>query len=147
MKFPRILTCLFYMTRPSKHSFLREVICARDTASLDFKKAKELIVQNLFAGMAEYNPFGPRDGEYKTYQKLKWIGNNLAACQNEIEQIEAHSVILSRILKWVQTAHSLRVQDCENRRYDQYRMKCAREAAIRANDERTEKMNAALEEA
>lgn len=95
--------------------------------------------------MSLYNPFGPRDGEYMTYQKLKWISNNLSHPSND--KVEEHSVVLTKIWKWTSIAHNLRVQDCENRRSEQYRKNVAREAAIRADAERTEKMNVTLEEA
>jgi hypothetical protein len=142
MKFQRILQSLFFLLR-----YKREDICARDTACLEFKKAKALINNDLFQAMAAYNPFGAREGEYREYQRLRWISNNLASYQSEGEQVEAHSVILAKILKWVQTALNLRVQDCEARRYEQHRKKTAREAAIKADGERTDKMNQALEEA
>lgn len=63
--------------------YSREDICLRDTARLDFKKASALINDDLFKAMTLYDPQGPRDGEYKTYQRLKWIFKNLHAHTNE----------------------------------------------------------------
>ena len=55
--------------------------------------------------------------------------------------------MLGKIYRWVQTALSQRRGDVEMRRSIQHQMKMARDAAIRTDAERTEKMNAQLEEA
>ena len=47
----------------------------------------------------------------------------------------------------MQTASALRRSDCEMRRAIKNQLRKEREAAIKADNERTEKMNAALEEA
>lgn len=78
IKFPRVLQCLFFLLRYS-----REDICERETARLEFKKAAALINEDLFKTMTLYDPQGPRDGEYKTYQRLKWINTNLHAYSTE----------------------------------------------------------------
>lgn len=31
------------------------------------------MVDNLYKKMREYDPFGPKEGEYKVYQKLDWL--------------------------------------------------------------------------
>jgi len=33
--------------------------------------------------MSQYNPFGPKEGEYKTYQKLEYIKSNLKGITEE----------------------------------------------------------------
>ena len=62
IKMPRVLQVLFYMLR-----FEREDICERDTNKLDFKKASAFIGDDLFKKMAEYNPLGQREQEFKEY--------------------------------------------------------------------------------
>ena len=112
---------------------------------LDVKKARNLIDEQLFKAMSDYNPQGPKKDLYKAYQKLKWINTNLYTYS--AEQIEEHSVVLCKIWKWVQAAVTLRRANVEKRRSIQLRMKKDREDAIKADQERTEKMNTALEEA
>lgn len=62
IKMPRVLQVLFYML-----GFEREDICERDTNKLDFKKASAFIGDDLFKRMAQYNPLGQRQQEFKEY--------------------------------------------------------------------------------
>ena len=68
LKMPRVLQTLFYLLR-----YTREEICERGTNKLDFKKVKQLMNDDLFKRMSEYEPFGQSEEEYKVYQKLKFI--------------------------------------------------------------------------
>ena len=78
---------------------------------LDFKKVKNLINDELFAAMGGYNPYGPHEDEYKPYQKLSWLQANIAKFEDN-DKIEEYSLILSKILKWVQMAIETRAADC-----------------------------------
>ena len=56
LKMPRVLQALFYLLK-----YDREMICERDTNKLDFKKAKNMISEDLFERMSKYNPLGERE--------------------------------------------------------------------------------------
>ena len=62
MKLPRVLQTLFYLL-----GYTREEVCERDTNKLDFKKVKNLINDDLFKAMSQYNPVGSRESEFKEY--------------------------------------------------------------------------------
>jgi len=94
MKMPRVLQALFYMLR-----FSREEICERDTNKLDFKKAKQLISEDLFEKMAKYNPLGQSEEEYKEYQKLGFLKKTIESVEEE--KVDEYSVILGRIHRWI----------------------------------------------
>lgn len=108
IKNPRVLQSLFYFL-----GYTREQICERNTNSLDFKKAKELINEQLFQKIAAYNPQGQRDGEFKEYQKLSFIKKNLEV---EEEKVEEFSLVMVKILRWLLLAIELRVEDIVRRR-------------------------------
>lgn len=94
MKMPRILQTLFYVL-----SYDREEICVRDTNSLDFKKAKTLIGEDLFERMGKYNPLGQSENEYKEYQKLTFLKRNIESMEEE--KVDEYSIILGRIHRWI----------------------------------------------
>lgn len=62
LKMPRVLQVLFYLLK-----YDRELICEVGTNKLDFKKAKQLIGEDLFERMSKYNPLGQREDSFKVY--------------------------------------------------------------------------------
>jgi len=62
IKYPRVFQTLFYVL-----GYDREQICERDTNALNFKLAKKLINEELFTKIGNYEPLGPRVGEFKLY--------------------------------------------------------------------------------
>ena len=73
IKFPRILQSLFYILKRNE----RELICDNDTNKLSWKKARKFFQSSgedsIYHQMNEYWPIGPKEGEFKEYQKLKFI--------------------------------------------------------------------------
>ena len=118
IKFPRVLQTLLFMLK-----YTREEICERDTCKLDFKKVKALINEKLLSQMSNYNPSGPRDGQFKVYQKLRWLNANLP----KFDEVEEHSLILSKIYQWVQQGLNVRKWDIEHRMGLYYDAKAERE--------------------
>jgi len=45
--------------------YKREDLCERDTNKLEWKKAKNYINEDFFKKIGEYNPFGPKEDEFK----------------------------------------------------------------------------------
>ena len=109
MKMPRVLQTLFYML-----GCTREEICERDTNMLDFKKVKRMIDDDLFIGMSKFNAFGPREDDFKEYQKLSFLQKNIESMEEE--KVDEYSVILGRIHRWITQALDLRIEDVRNRR-------------------------------
>jgi len=94
IKHPRVLQTLFYML-----GYTREQICERGTNALDFKLTKELINEQLFQKMGTYKPDGPRDGEFKDYQKISFLKRNIQDLDEE--KVEDFSMMLGKVLKWI----------------------------------------------
>jgi hypothetical protein len=69
----RVFQTVFYLL-----GYTREEVCERDTNKLEWKKAKNLINEDFFHKLGAYNPFGPKEGEFKDYQKLKFLKRNIA---------------------------------------------------------------------
>ena len=63
MKYQKVLQCLFYLLKYQD----REAICERGTNKLSWKKAKNLLTDDLLSKMAEYWPPGPKEEEYREY--------------------------------------------------------------------------------
>jgi len=59
---PRVFQTVFYLLKYS-----REEICERDTNMIEWKKAKNLITEDFFKRIGEYNPFGPKHDDYRLF--------------------------------------------------------------------------------
>lgn len=64
--------------------------------------------------MNNYWPIGPKDGEFKEYQKLKFIQTNID--QINEEDVDEYSMTLGKIFRWVLMALELRIEDVTNRK-------------------------------
>jgi hypothetical protein len=72
IKKPRIFQSIFYLLR-----YTREQICERDTNKLEWKKAKQLLNEDFFKRIGEYDPYGPKEDEFAAYQRLRFIDRNV----------------------------------------------------------------------
>ena len=71
MKFKRIYQSLFYLIQYQD----REGICEDFTNKFSWIKSRKffkinienVMDDNVYKYMSQYNPFGPKDGEYKSY--------------------------------------------------------------------------------
>lgn len=131
IKNPRVLQSLFYFL-----GYTREQICDRGTNALDFKLAKDLINEQLFQKIQAYNPNGRNDGEFKDYQKLGFVKKNLDL---EEEKVEEFSLVMVKLLKWLNLAIELRCEDIVKRRDTVELAKQDRENCIRLEAARKER--------
>ena len=77
IKFRRIFQSLFYLLKFQD----RDTICTNDTNMLEWKKIRPFLKinlenkdkDNLYMRMTKYCPFGPKEDEYKEYQKIHFI--------------------------------------------------------------------------
>ena len=83
---------------------------------------------NIYKKMKEYNPFGPKEGEFKVYQKLSFLKSNLEEITEE--QVDEYSVTLGKLFRWLHMAIDMRVQDILGRREKKVKERKLREAAI-----------------
>jgi len=117
--------------------YTREEICERGTNALDFKLTKELINESLFQKMNNYNPSGQREGEFKEYQKISFLKNNIKDIDEE--KVEDFSLVLGKVLKWIQLALEIRCEDVVTRRDNVEYIKQDRAQAELAEAERSRK--------
>lgn len=112
VKHRRVLQTLFYLL-----GYEREQVCERDTNSLDFKKAKELLDDHFLMRMQQYNPCGERPSDqftFHSYQKLSFLKQNIADIEDD--KVEEFSVVMLKLLKWMQLAIEIRIDDVVRRR-------------------------------
>jgi len=95
--------------------------------------------------MADYWPPGPKDEEYREYEKLKFIQANLAGLNEE--QVDDYSTALGRVLRWINMAIELRIEDVKQRRAAKRQADAERKEATEKERERTDRRTAAFEEA
>ena len=77
IKYKRIFQSLFYLLQYAS----REDISQHDTNNLQWKKCRGFMkanfedkdTKNIYTSMAKYDPYGPKTGEYKDYEKLFFI--------------------------------------------------------------------------
>lgn len=125
----RVFQTVFYLLK-----YTREEICERDTNKLEWKKAKKLLDEEFFRRLGTYNPYGPKEDEYKPYQRLKFLKRNIA--QYEPEHVDDYSIALGKLFRWLQAALELREEDVVLRREQIQKLKEERQAAIDAAAER-----------
>ena len=127
--FPRIFQAIFYLL-----GFSREEICEENTNKLQWKKAKELINDEFFLKLFKYQPVGPKEGEYKPYQKINYLESLISEIDQE--KVEAYSHTFVRLLDWVRMAMSVRRENVVKRILNNQRLKEEREHAEELEAER-----------
>lgn len=146
IKMARVFQSVFYLL-----GYKREEICEKDTNKLEWKRAKLIIQANdgndFFKRLGEFNPFGSKDGEYKAYQKLKFIKQNVKRYETTADALEEYSVPLARLFKWLQMSVDYRQLDVLARRDQKQKLKEERKLAEEAFAERERLRAEALEAA
>jgi len=148
VKMPKVFQALFYLL-----GYKREEICERDTNKLEWKKARQVLLgpnqdgAEFFHRIGEYNPFGPKEEQFKLYQKLRFLRKTLKKNEQEIEKIEEYSIPLSKLFKWMLYSIELRGQDVIHRRELKNKLKEERKVAEEAANERERLRREACENA
>jgi hypothetical protein len=146
IKMSRVFQSVFYLL-----GYSREEICERETNKLEWKKAKQLIAANegadFFKRLGEFNPFGPKDAQFKAYQKLKFIKQNTKRYETALDALEEYSVPLARLFKWLLMSVEYRQLDVLARRDQKQKLKEERKLAEEAFAERERLRAEALEAA
>lgn len=84
--------------------------------------------------MFKYNPVGPKEQEFKPYQKVNFIEKLVADI--DIEAVEGYSLTLVKMLSWVRLAIEVRRENVIKRILNIKRLKAEREAALEQEKER-----------
>lgn len=107
IKFPRIWQSLIYLLKFKEQS----QVCERDTNKLSWKITKQLIdcegEGTIFKKVGDYWPFGPKGDEYKEYQKLLFVKDNIDSVAEEA--VVEHSAALAKLYTWIVHAIELRI--------------------------------------
>ena len=144
IKYPRIFQALIYLL----HFHTREQICERETNKLQWKNTATFMINNspesIFYKMNEYWPIGPKEGEYKEYQKLKFIRENLEGVNEE--DVDEYSITLGKIYRWLLMALELRIEDVTNRKKQKEKEREYRADAMEREAERVERFGTQLQE-
>lgn len=64
--------------------------------------------------MGSYQPLGSRDGEFKEFQKISFLKNNIKDIDEE--KVQDFSLVMCKLLNWIQLALEIRCEDVVNRR-------------------------------
>lgn len=81
---------------------------------MDFKLTKEHINESLFQKMGHYQPGGSRGGDFKEYQKISFLRQNIKDLDQE--KVEDFSLVMGKLLQWIQLALEMRCEDVVSRR-------------------------------
>jgi hypothetical protein len=49
--------------------------------------------------MNEYSPYGPKKGEFKDYQKIKFLQRNIGSI--DVKYVDEYSLTLGKLLRWL----------------------------------------------
>jgi hypothetical protein len=133
VKMPRVFQAIFYLL-----GYTREEICERDTNKLEWKKARLVMLgashdgAEFFQRLAEYNPFGAKDGQFKAYQKLRFLKKLIRRHEQQPEQVDEYSIPLGKLFKWLLYTIELRAADVVHRRELKNKLKEERKVAEEA---------------
>jgi hypothetical protein len=107
VKYLRILQTATYLLKFQE----KEAVCEKYTNKLSWNLIKVFFElkndQSIYAAIAKYEPFGPKADEYKEYQKLCYLQDNLAGITQE--ELDEYSAALGRLFKWLSFALELRI--------------------------------------
>ena len=108
IKFPRVWQAVFYLL-----GYEREQICWDGTNMLWWKKAHKLVDEDFLAKLMAYNPIGAKPGDYKAYQICNFLETYLEGITQD--DVDAYSLALGRLYRWVTLALEARHDDCLRR--------------------------------
>jgi len=91
---PKILQALMYML-----GFTREEICQPNSQLFFWKKAKELIKEQVPEKMKNHTVLGPKEGDYKLYQKINYCEKIISGLEQET--IDQHNATFGKLFKWL----------------------------------------------
>ena len=129
--------------------YKREDICLEKTSRLDWLNVRNMINDIFFKRIAEYNPFGAKEGAYSKYATINFVEKMIEGVKDE--DILEYSVALPLLVKWMKNAIAIRKEDIKARRAVKVQKDKDRAEAIEKNaqigKQRDEGLQAAIVEA
>jgi len=129
VKMERIMQTLFYLL-----GYTREDLCEVGTNKLFWKKAREHWNEKLLDDFQNYTPLGPKDGEYKAYQKINFLEKNLDGIVDE--DVKSYSLSLAELFNCLKETLEVRKADISRRKAYREKLTKEREEAIQKSEER-----------
>ncbi len=109
LKMPQILLSLFFLCK-----FERDEVCEPKTNKLSWKKAKNLIENDLPVRMKAYKLWGEKKEEYLPYQRINFTSNVLQTYSQE--EVDAYHKGVGKLFKWLKMAINSRKNDIIRRK-------------------------------
>jgi len=138
-----VFQCCFYLLKYRE----RADVCYTDTNCIEWKKSKLLLAKNqvdeedLFTVLGGYYPFSAKDDEYKEYNKLVFIKDNLESMQEA--DVDEYSIALGQLMRLLKLAVELRIDNVKERRGLKKKQREDRQDCI---DKEAERVNRRSEE-
>jgi hypothetical protein len=70
--------------------------------------------EDLFTLIGNYWPFSAKEDDYKEYNKLVFIKDNLESMKEE--EVDDYSIALGQLLRWMKLGVELRIDNVKERR-------------------------------
>lgn len=145
VKYLRILQTATYLLKFQE----KESVCEKYTNKLSWGLVKVFFelknAESIYLAIKEYQPFGAKTDEYKEYQKLCYLQDNLSGFTQE--EVDEYSVALGRLYKWLTFALELRIEDVKMRRVKKKKERDHREECEEKENDRVEKRQTDMEKA
>jgi hypothetical protein len=84
--------------------------------------------------MGDYTPFGPKEDEFKEYEKLHFIQTNIDSLA--VNEIDGFSLALGKLYRWLRSTIELRIEDVTQRKAEKERERKYRQDQCTREDER-----------
>jgi len=137
---PKILQSLMYLL-----GFTREEICQPNSQLFFWKKAKELIMEEVPAKMKQHRVLGAKEDDFKLYQKINYCEKIISGLEQET--IDAHNSTFGKLFKWLWLALATRKSDIIYRKAHSKKQRELRSKALEQADERKENRATTIKEA
>ena len=111
---PNIIQSLFFLNKIE-----RERICEPNSNKLSWKKAKELLEQELPELMATYKVWGEKKDDFRPYMRINYVEKIISELNQE--EVDNYHLGLGKLYKWLKMAIDTRKQDVIRRKAIQKR--------------------------
>ena len=109
LKMPHILQSLFFLNKIE-----RTRICEPNSIKFSWKKAKELMLEELPEKMCQFKTWGEKKDEFSPYMRINYV-ENLIKDFNQ-EDVDNYHTGVGKLYKWLKMAIDTRKQDVIRRK-------------------------------
>ena len=140
VKYARVFQLAFYLQRID-----RDEIVEPKTNMINWKKSKKFLNASFKTFIADLHPKGPMPYAAPVYAKTLKLEKDLLAIP--FEEVQAYSLALSALYRFLEQYFKIRVMDVAHRRHEYNNKVEERENAIRAAEELADRRKKHLEDA